>query len=212
MRTLLRALSPRPPPAVLSKRHAAAPQRHALGFEAEPLRQHARHARPGADAAARVHHAVPRQILRTARERLPDRSRGPRPSQPRGDLSVRCHAAAGNRPHEPPDRAPEPHADPLRAASSQSRAYRPPRRSRSAWRPSSCTRPWWSTRMRSTPWTVESRWAIVIVVRPRATRIIALRISASDSGSTLDVASSRTRIAGLYTRARAMARSWRCPC
>ena len=65
--------------------------------------------------------------------------------------------------------------------------------------------------MRSARWTVVSRCAMVIVVRPARRRFIASWMSASDSGSTLDVASSSTRIAGLYTRARAIARSWRCP-
>src|SRR5438309_2088693 len=66
--------------------------------------------------------------------------------------------------------------------------------------------------MRSACWTVESRCAIVRLVRPASSPDIASRISASDSASTLDVASSSTRTAGLYTRARAMASSWRWPC
>ena len=61
--------------------------------------------------------------------------------------------------------------------------------------------------MRSAVWMVERRWAIVSVVRPAMSRAIASRIIRSDSGSTLEVASSSTRIAGLYTSARAMANS-----
>src|SRR5213593_201110 len=59
--------------------------------------------------------------------------------------------------------------------------------------------------MRSAAWTVERRCAIVILVRPARSPVIACRMSASDSGSTLDVASSRTRTPGLYTRALALA-------
>src|SRR4029450_488748 len=72
-------------------------------------------------------------------------------------------------------------------------------------------RPWCRTRIRSAAWTVERRCAIVMLVRPARSPVIACRMSASDSGSTLDIASSRTRTAGLYTRARAMARSWGWP-
>ena len=44
-------------------------------------------------------------------------------------------------------------------------------------------------------WIVDSRWAMAIVVRPAISTCSASRISSSVSVSTLDVASSRTRIA-----------------
>src|SRR5438876_678181 len=50
------------------------------------------------------------------------------------------------------------------------------------------------TRIRSARRTVESRWAMMKVVRPRITRARASRMSVSDSASIAEVASSRIRI------------------
>mmetsp|Transcript_15911 Transcript_15911/g.35623 ORF Transcript_15911/g.35623 Transcript_15911/m.35623 type:complete len:86 (-) Transcript_15911:124-381(-) len=60
---------------------------------------------------------------------------------------------------------------------------------------------------------VESRWAIVMVVRPCVLmrRSSAACTSFSDSLSRALVASSRSRIAGLRTRARAIATRCFCP-
>ena len=58
---------------------------------------------------------------------------------------------------------------------------------------------------------VESRWAITIVVRSRIASVRPARISDSVVASTEAVASSRMRIRGSITSARAIASRWRCP-
>ncbi|MNL64883.1 hypothetical protein D3C87_1891470 [compost metagenome] len=59
--------------------------------------------------------------------------------------------------------------------------------------------------------TVDRRCAITIVVRPSIRRSIACWISASDSESRLEVASSRIRIGASARKARASATRWRSP-
>ena len=49
------------------------------------------------------------------------------------------------------------------------------------------------TRMRSARWMVESRWAMMMDVRPSTMRLKASRTRNSVSVSTLEVASSRIR-------------------
>ena len=61
--------------------------------------------------------------------------------------------------------------------------------------PDSRSSPLCRTRILSMSWIVDSRCAIAIVVRPAISTCSASRISSSVSVSTLDVASSRTRIA-----------------
>src|SRR5215470_8364107 len=208
-------------PAVALENDAPASQRDALLLEADTLCQHPGFAAPAADPALRIDHAMPRHIVGTAAHRAADGAGGSRGPHACRHLAVGHDGALRDAPHEAIDltlkaqsrRAPsELTAVGVAIVSSQSRAYRSPRRSSSACVPSSCTRPRCRTRIRSACCTVESRCAIVILVRPTRSRCIASRILHSDSGSTLEVASSRTRIAGLYTRARAMASSWRCPC
>src|SRR5436853_358918 len=67
----------------------------------------------------------------------------------------------------------------------------PVRAASAAWLPCSTMRPRSNTRMRSRLRTVDSRCAITIEVRPFISRSIACWISASDSESRLEVASSR---------------------
>ena len=62
-------------------------------------------------------------------------------------------------------------------------------------------------RARSSP----GRWAMMIVVRPCITSASAARISCSFDGSTDDVASSRMRMRGSASTARAIAMRCRCP-
>ena len=64
---------------------------------------------------------------------------------------------------------------------------------------------------RSSARTVDSRCAMTIVVRPTISRSIASWISASDSESRLEVASSRIRIGASARNARAIATRWRSP-
>src|SRR4030095_4675892 len=87
----------------------------------------------------------------------------------------------------------------------------PLRRRRAAWLPSSTMRPWSKTRMRSSSRTVDRRWAMTSVVRPRIRLCMASWIKASDSLSRLEVASSRIRIGALARNARASATRWRPP-
>ena len=77
--------------------------------------------------------------------------------------------------------------------------------------PSSTIRPLSNTSRRSSARTVDSRWAMTIVVRPTISRSIACWISTSDSESRLEVASSRIRIGASARKARAMATRWRSP-
>ena len=59
------------------------------------------------------------------------------------------------------------------------------------------------------PTTVDSRWAITMVVRPAISFTSASWTSSSDSASRFDVASSRMRIFGSANTALAMAIRWR---
>src|SRR5437773_4533249 len=81
-------------PAVAVETDATAAHRNAFLLEPEPLRQHAVHVAAQADAAARIHHAMPGQIHRTLSHRVSDGARGARPAEDRGELSVRGHLAA----------------------------------------------------------------------------------------------------------------------
>ena len=73
------------------------------------------------------------------------------------------------------------------------------------------TRPFSRTRMRSAPAIVLRRWAITKLVRPDISVCRLDWIRRSDSVSRLLVASSRIRMRGSASRARAMVRRWRCP-
>ena len=72
-------------------------------------------------------------------------------------------------------------------------------------------RPCSSTTIVSASEIVESRWAITIVVRSRIAAVRPARISDSVVASTEAVASSRIRIRGSITSARAIASRWRWP-
>ncbi len=72
-------------------------------------------------------------------------------------------------------------------------------------RPASITWMRWAWR------TVDSRWAITMVVRPADTLAMDRWMAASVSLSTADVASSSTSTAGSRRMARAMVRRWRWP-
>ena len=61
------------------------------------------------------------------------------------------------------------------------------------------------------PRIVESRWAITIAVRPASSRRMPSSIRLSVWMSTLEVASSSTRMRGSAISARANATSWRWP-
>ena len=84
-------------------------------------------------------------------------------------------------------------------------------RMRSSWRPSATMRPPSSTTTRSARLIVESRWAMMSVVRPRISVRSAPWISNSRCASTALVASSSMRIRGLTSSVRAIAMRWRCP-
>ena len=71
--------------------------------------------------------------------------------------------------------------------------------------------PWSITRMRSASTIVERRWAITKLVRPAMSVSIAWTMACSVRVSTELVASSRMRIAGSASIARAMVRSCRWP-
>ena len=77
--------------------------------------------------------------------------------------------------------------------------------------PCSTMRPRSITTIRSLSSTVASRWAMTSVVRPRASRSSAPRISASLSASRAEVGSSRSRIGASRRMARAIDRRWRSP-
>mmetsp|Transcript_18381 Transcript_18381/g.37296 ORF Transcript_18381/g.37296 Transcript_18381/m.37296 type:complete len:131 (-) Transcript_18381:42-434(-) len=77
--------------------------------------------------------------------------------------------------------------------------------------PRSTMRPFWMTTIWSESTMVERRWAITIEVRPTIRRSSASCTSFSFSESSADVASSRRRILGSLSTARAMAMRWRCP-
>ena len=82
---------------------------------------------------------------------------------------------------------------------------------RLSWRPLSATLPSDKTRMRSQSITLERRCAKMSVVRPRIRRSSAVWITASFSASTVDKASSSTRIGESRRIARAIAMRWRWP-
>ena len=65
--------------------------------------------------------------------------------------------------------------------------------------------------MRSAWMTLDSRWAMISVVRPSMSLRSASLITASLWASTLDSASSSTRIGASFRIARAMAMRWRSP-
>ena len=58
---------------------------------------------------------------------------------------------------------------------------------------------------------VDSRWAITKVVRPCISVLSAFWMRASVTESSALVASSRIRIGGFFSSARAIARRWRSP-
>src|ERR1700754_55042 len=80
-----------------------------------------------------------------------------------------------------------------------------------AWVPCSTISPRSNTRIRSRLLTVDSRCAITIEVRPFISRSIACWISASDSESRLEVASSRISTGASARNARAKATRCRSP-
>src|SRR5215470_10585753 len=203
-------MTPSSLPAISLEHHAPAPERDTFLLEADPLCEHPGFAAPTTDAPLRIDHAMPRHIVGTPTHGAADGPRRSRRAQARRHLSVRHDIAFRDASYEAIDLTLKAQSldapSRLTAAgaaivSSQRRAYRSPRRSSSACVPSSCTRPRCRTRIRSACCTVDSRCAIVMLVRPARSRCIASRILHSDSGSTLEVASSSTRIAGLYTRA-----------
>ena len=75
--------------------------------------------------------------------------------------------------------------------------------------PRATMRPCSSTTISSARAIVERRWAMITVVRPRIASRRPMRISASVVASTEAVASSRIRMRGSTTRARAIASRWR---
>ena len=93
------------------------------------------------------------------------------------------------------------------------RAGRKACRARAAlsWRPSSTMRPSSRTAILSAPSTVDSRWAMTIVVRPSISRSKASWTWCSDSESSDEVASSSRMMGASRSMARAMAMRWRWP-
>mmetsp|Transcript_47346 Transcript_47346/g.120836 ORF Transcript_47346/g.120836 Transcript_47346/m.120836 type:complete len:236 (-) Transcript_47346:829-1536(-) len=90
-------------------------------------------------------------------------------------------------------------------------AYAPPRATSSWCVPDSATAPLFTTMMRLASCTVLSLCAMTMVVRPLITRSSASWTMYSESASNALVASSRRRMLGLRTRARAMAMRCFCP-
>ena len=90
-------------------------------------------------------------------------------------------------------------------------AYSGERSSSSACVPRAAIRPSSSTTMSSASAIVESRWAITNVVRPAITSRSAVLIACSVEASTDEVASSRIRMRGSLSSARAIATRWRWP-
>ena len=66
-------------------------------------------------------------------------------------------------------------------------------------------------KMRSALRIVDSRWAMTIDVRPTSSLFSASCTSFSLSVSRAEVASSRIRMSGFFSTARAIERRWRCP-
>jgi glutathione S-transferase len=89
--------------------------------------------------------------------------------------------------------------------SDASRAYSGLCTSSSAWVPTAILCPWSMTTMRSALSTVASRWAMMMVVRPRMSISNASCTSRSDSASSELVASSSSNIGGSLRMARASA-------
>ena len=92
-----------------------------------------------------------------------------------------------------------------------SAAKAPPRWINSSKLPVSTMRPWSNTRMRVALRTVDSRWAITKVVRSFINSSSAACTFISVVASSALVASSRIRIGGFFTNARAIERRWRSP-
>ena len=90
-------------------------------------------------------------------------------------------------------------------------AYRGSVASSSAWVPSAMMRPSSTTATRSARLMVESRWAMMSVVRPSMSVRSASWICCSICTSIAEVASSSTSIGGLTSSVRAIASRWRCP-
>ena len=162
--------------------------------------------RAPADAALRVHHPVPRHVARAAAASPADRAGRARPPEQRRDLPVRRHLPSRDPPHErgTPPRGTRFSAAPAARTAARTGARRArPARSSAACVPSS----WIASAVqhedpvglldRGQPMRDGERSCV-----PPASRAIAVRISASDSGSTLEVASSSTRTRDC-TRARA---------
>ena len=97
------------------------------------------------------------------------------------------------------------------AASRRSRGRAAESSSSSSWLPRAATRPSSSTTISSASAIVDSRCAITNVVRPSITSARADLMRLSVVASTLEVASSRIRMRGSASSARAIATRWRWP-
>ena len=191
----------------------AAAQAHALLLEPDPLGQHPTALPAAADAALRVHHAVPRHAVRAVPHRPAHRARRPRPADERGDLAVGHHL----RPAGSVAPAAYTSTSKLIPACRRRSAPTAARRARPGAASSACVPSSWiasAMEHQDTIGVLNGRQPVRDGDRRAARHELGHRLpdQRSDSGSTLDVASSSTRIAGLYTSARAMAKSWRSPC
>ena len=131
-----------------------------------------------------------RRVRAVERERLLDHLVGIAFGRHR--LSLRPHAASA-------------------AQSPYRRVYGPSAAMSSSCVPCSTIRPWSSTTIRSARRMVESRCAMTKAVRPARSRLSPFSIRRSVPMSTDEVASSRIRMRGFASRARAKATSWRWP-
>ena len=104
-----------------------------------------------------------------------------------------------------------PRTPPPAARARTSRDRRGFRRSAPSCVPRAATRPPSSTMISSAREIVDSRWAMMMVVRPFIASRRPRRIRASVVASTEAVASSRMRMRGSIASARAIATRWRCP-
>src|SRR5437899_11582407 len=91
------ARRPAPVPLEATQDDTATTKDHALLLEPDPLRHHARHSGPAADAAPSIADTVPRHGPVRDVARLPHRARRPRPSHERRHVA----AGRGARPGEP---------------------------------------------------------------------------------------------------------------
>ena len=164
------------------------------------------------------------QLGRDAGEGQPGRRAGAPRRPPAPATAAAAAATRLRRPSVPPSAGSTGRRSASPVGSVRSRRPRAPRRLgqhlgvERAWSPAArrgCRRPrsgrWSSRTTRSARLIVDSRWAMIRVVRPSISTRRPAWICCSTWTSMALVASSSTRIGGLTSSVRAMAMRWRCP-